>query len=142
MLEDGNIKEWISRISEPRDDLGGFPVCPYAKGADYNIIHTDGSDISPPPWNFELIIYVLPDYDADTVIKISESYNKLYPDLVFLPDPKDRETYINGILTSNGKKNLILCQYRDELSAARKKLAVTTYYDFWDSDYLKEILDT
>lgn len=141
MLEAGNIKEWVDRISKPSSSLGGLSVCPYAKGAKYEVVHTDGSDIDPPPWDFELIIYVLPDYDQETVVKISNEYNKLFPDLLFLPDPKDRKTYINGVLTSNGVHNLILCQYRNNLNNAREKLAKTSYYNYWDKDYLEEILN-
>jgi hypothetical protein len=136
-----DIKDWIDRISKPSDKLGGMPVCPYAKGSEYNIVKTDGSDIFPPPWSFDLYIYVLPDhYDQQMIIDIASEYNKMYPDLVFLPDPKDRYTEINGVQTNNGKYNLILCQWRAGLDEARIKLQKTTYYTHWAQEYLKEIL--
>jgi hypothetical protein len=135
------INEWIERITKPREELGGFGVCPYAKGAKYELIETDGGDINPPPWDFELIIYKLPaEYSPDEVCAIASEYNKMYPELVFLPDPKDKDTYINGVQTNNGKYNLILCQWRDNLNNAREKLANTTYYSYWSEEYLKEIL--
>lgn len=135
------IKDWIHRISQPTDQLGGMSVCPYAKGADYEIVHTDGGDISPPPWAFDLYIYVLPDsYDQETVIAIANEYNRLFSDLVFLPDPKDRHTEINGVQTNNGEQNIILCQWRDDLVKAREKLSTTKYYQYWSADYLEEIL--
>lgn len=135
------IEDWINRITLPREELGGFSVCPYAKGAEYEIVETDGSDIDPPPWDFELIIYKLPDsYVQDEVIAIAEEYNKIFPELVFLPDPKDRNTYINGVQTNNGEYNLILCQWRDNLNKAREKLSGTLYYTHWSEEYLKEIL--
>lgn len=135
------IEEWIKRITQPRTELGGMSVCPYAKGAEYTLIESDGSDIDPPPWDFELIIYKLPDdYSVDSVTAIADEYNKVYTDLVFLPDPKDKDTYINGVQTNNGKYNLILCQWRDNLNKAREKLANTSYYTHWSEDYLKEIL--
>jgi hypothetical protein len=137
------IKDWIERISKPSIGLEGMPVCPYAKGADYTIEYTDGSNISPPPWAFDLYIYVLPDlYDQDTVVSIAQEYNKLYADLVFLPDPKDRYTEINGVQTNNGEHNIILCQWRDDLERAREKLATTKYYQYWTADYLQEILQS
>jgi len=142
LLEDTKIKEWVETLSTPKEQLGNFPICPFSSNASYTVEYTDGSDIDPPPWDFELIIYVLPDYDEDTVIKIAQEYNKMFPNLVFLPDPKDRKTYINGVLTSNGNRNLILCQYREKLNAARQKLARTDYYKFWDEEYLMEILNT
>lgn len=138
-----NLDYWIEHISRPQKDLGNFSVCPFAKGADFEIIETDGSDISPPPWDFELIIYQLPnDLNAYDVIEIAKEYNKIYQDMIFLPDPKDRHTEINGVQTNNGRYNLILCQWRDNLNKAREKLMNTQYYEYWGDKYLKEILDT
>lgn len=135
------IDNWIKHITQPREELGGFSVCPYAKGAEYELIETDGSDINPPPWDFELIIYKLPnEYTIDEVVAIADEYNKLYPELVFLPDPKDRDTFINGVQTNNGEYNLLLCQWRDNLNKAREKLKATSYYTYWSEEYLKEIL--
>lgn len=135
------ISDWINRITTPRVELGEFSVCPYAKGAEYELIETDGGDINPPPWDFELIIYKLPvHYTVDEVFAIADEYNKMYPELVFLPDPKDRDTYINGVQTNNGQHNLILCQWRDNLNKAREKLTGTSYYTYWSEDYLREIL--
>lgn len=129
------------RITQPRQELGGLSVCPYAKGADYEIIETDGSTIDPPPWDFELIIYKLPDYyNQQEVNDIAAEYNKIYPDMVFLPDPRDKYTEINGVQTNNGEYNLILCQWRDNLNKARNKLKTTSYYTYWANEYLTEIL--
>ena len=137
------IESWIERISKPADLLGGFSVCPFAKGAEYSVHKTDGSDINPPPWDFELMIYVLPDhYTEEEVVAIANEYNKMYPDIVFLPDPKDRYTEINGVQTNNGEYNIILCQWRDNLDRARNKLKNTTYYTYWAEEYLNEILSS
>jgi hypothetical protein len=38
-----NIDDWIQRIMQPRAELGGMSVCPFAKAAEYEIIETDGS---------------------------------------------------------------------------------------------------
>lgn len=137
-----HIKDWISRISKPNKELGGLPVCPFASGAPYQLIQTDGN-IVPPVDDFEVIIYRLPDvFTQDEVCSIADQHNKLYPKLVFLPDPKDRHTEINGVQTSNGNANVILCQPREKLETARKKLVTTKYYDYWDKEYLEEILGT
>lgn len=138
-----DINNWIERIKQPREELGGMSVCPFAKSADYEIIETDGSDIDPPPWNFELIIYKLPDlYTVDELTAIANEYNNIFPDMVFLPDHKDKQTFISGVQTNNGTYNFILCQWRDNLETARSKLKKTNYYNFWDKDYLDEILKT
>jgi hypothetical protein len=123
--------------------LGGHSVCPFSKNTEYEIITTTGSDIDPPPWDFELIIYILPlHYTSTEVIEIAKEYNSIFTDLVFLPDPKDRYTELNGVQTNNGKHNLLLCQWRDNLENARLKLLNTAYYSFWSRDYLNEILST
>jgi hypothetical protein len=138
-----DISNWIKRIKQPREELGGMSVCPFAKSADYEIIETDGSDIDPPPWDFELIIYKLPDlYTIDELTAIANEYNNIFPDMVFLPDHKDKQTFISGVQTNNGTYNFILCQWRDNLETARSKLKKTNYYNFWDKDYLDEILKT
>jgi hypothetical protein len=133
--------DWIARISKPREELGGMPVCPFASTSELSIVDTDGSDINPPPWDFGLIIYRLPDkYTIEELDAIAKEYNTMYPEMVFLPDHKDRNTFINGVQTNNGIYNLILCQWRDGLEKARSKLSGTKYYTFWDEAYLKEIL--
>lgn len=138
-----DINNWISHLSTKQVLLGGLSVCPFAKSSEYEIVLTDGSNIDPPPWDFELIIYVLPeDYSQDELMAIAAEYNKIYSDLVFLPDHKDRYTEINGVQSNNSKHNLILCQWRDNLNTAREKLANTSYYSFWDQEYLKEILES
>jgi hypothetical protein len=135
------LNEWIDQISKPRDELDGMSVCPYAKKSEFKLVETNGSDIDPPPWDFELIVYKLPDhYTIDELVSIANEYNILYPDMIFLSDHKDRDTFINGVQTNNGKYNLILCQWRNNLESARTKLKTSNYYSFWDQEYLKEIL--
>ena len=137
------IADWIERLAKPREELGGMSVCPFAKNSDYSIVETDGSDINPPPWDFELIIYKLPDeYSIDELAELATEYNNIFPDMIFLPDHKDRETFINGVQTNNGVHNIILCQWRDNLEKARSKLKNTTYYSYWTDTYLKEILES
>lgn len=136
-----DITDWIDRLTTRQILLGGFSVCPYAKNAEYGIVETDGTNIDPPPWDFELLIYVLPpEWTQDELVQLAKEYSKIYASLVFLPDHKDRYTEINGVQTNNGKHNLLLCQWRDNLEGARKKLSETNYYSFWNQKYLEEIL--
>lgn len=138
-----HINTWITMLSTQQSALDNMPICPYAKGSEFELIESDGSNINPPPWDFDLIIYKLPDnYSVDELADIATEYNNMFPEMIFLPDHKDRDTFINGVQTNNSKYNLILCQWRDNLEKARSKLSNTTYYSFWNEDYLKEILNT
>ena len=81
------------------------------------------SQITPND-DFDVIIYVVEDsLDAQFLYDTVDDYNRNYPDYKFIPDHGKTKTYIQGIQTSNGKYNLVLCQSRNELTEARKKLA-------------------
>ena len=95
-----------------------------------------------PNSNFDVIINIVEDdIDANFLYDAVDDYNHYYPDYKFIADHGKTKTYIQGIQTSNGKYNLVLCQPREELTEARKKLAKTNYYDYWDKNYLKEVLE-
>ena len=76
-----HILNWIKEVSQVREELNGFAICPFASNSKFKIIEC------------------------------------------------------------NGKYNLILSQPTDKLKKFRKNLAKTSYYDMWDDEYLKEILE-
>lgn len=138
-IED-HILKWISKISIKRDELGGFPICPFASKAKFKIIECQVKDIMPIS-GYDILFYVIEDYfDLDAINFWVEFYNLMYPEYIFLEDHSTSDSYINGIQTNNGKYNLILCQNREDLRKNRKNLALTEYYTHWDEKYLKEIL--
>ena len=137
-----HILEWIGKISKTRSELGGLPVCPFAKKARYKVEHLVDLNINPVLGSLELIVYILDNkYTFEQLDTIAKEYNSFRPSLVFLPDGIDRYSNINGVQTSNGKYNILLCQDRAGLQKGRDTLQNTSYYSFWDKDYLKEILE-
>ena len=135
------ILSWIQKLSKIRPELGNFSICPYASGANFSIQEQKLCQIVPNS-NFDVIIYIVEDnIDANFLYDAVDDYNHNYPDYKFIADHGKTKTYIQGIQTSNGKYNLVLCQPREELTEARKKLAKTNYYDYWDKNYLKEVLE-
>ena len=135
------ILHWIQEISKVRPELGNFSICPYASGANFSIQEQKLSQIAPND-DFDVIIYIVEDsLDAQFLYDTVDDYNRSYPDYKFIPDHRKTKTYIQGIQTSNGKYNLVLCQSRNELTEARKKLAKTNYYDYWEKNYLEEVLE-
>ena len=135
------ILHWIQEISKIRPELGNFSICPYASGANFSIQEQKLSQIAPND-DFDVIIYVVEDnLDAQFLYDTVDDYNRIYPDYKFISDHGKTKTYIQGIQTSNGKYNLVLCQSRNELTEARKKLAKTNYYNYWEKNYLEEVLE-
>ena len=135
------ILHWISQISKIRPELGNFSICPYASGANFNIQEDQLLEIVPNS-DYDVIIHIVEDdIDADFLYEAVDDYNLIYPEYKFIADHGKTKTYIQGIQTNNGKYNLVLCQSRKELTEARKKLAKTNYYDYWDKNYLKEVLE-
>ena len=135
------ILRWIQEISKIRPELGNFSICPYASGANFNIQEDQLLEIVPNS-DYDVIIHIVEDdIDADFLYEAVDDYNLIYPEYKFIADHGKTKTYIQGIPTNNGKYNLVLCQPRKELSEARKKLAKTDYYNHWDKNYLKEVLE-
>ena len=143
MREEKNkyILHWVKQLSKLRPEIGNFSICPYASGANFQIIEEKLYKITPNS-EYDVIIYVVEDdISADFLYDAVDDYNRNYPEYRFIADHGKTKTYIQGIQTGNGKYNLVLCQPRKELTEARKKLAKTTYYDHWNKNYLEEVLE-
>jgi hypothetical protein len=136
-----DIEEWILKVSEVRPDLGGFAICPFAKQAKYKIVECPAVDIEPED-GYDVIIFVVEsNFTLDEVLKWVEIHNNKWSEWKFFEDCASYDTFINGIQTNNGKYNLILGQPKQKLRRFREILAKTNYYDYWNNDYLKEILE-
>ena len=140
-FKESDLIDWISKISEENPDIGGFAICPFAKHNTYKIVECSINDIKPLDEEFGVVIFVVED-DLDLAFarKKIEELNQTYSEYMFFDDFRDEVSYINGIKTNNGKYNLILYQNHDFLTKIRQKLAKTNYYDYWDDEYLQEIL--
>ena len=135
------ILHWIGQLSKIRPELGSFAICPYASKAKFAIFEEKLCRIMPND-EYDVIIYIVEDdIDKQFLYDAVDDYNHNYSDYKFIADHGKTKTYIQGIQTSNGKYNLVLCQPREELTEARKKLAKTNYYDHWEQNYLEEVLE-
>jgi hypothetical protein len=115
-----DINEWIDHISTPRSELGGMSVCPYVKKAKFELIETDGSDIRPPPWDFDLIIYILPDeYTIEDVTNIAIAYDSGIETVTIADDPATLDVtvslgeYVVPVTSVNGKTGAVVIDYPD-----------------------------
>lgn len=137
-----HLRAWIDYISLPQELIGGLSICPFAKAAKFDLISTTTDSIILPEKDFEIIIFKVEDnITPEKLMHVCRELNTKYKALIFLPDHKERKTYINSIRTNNMKLNLILCQKRDNLNKAREQLKNTNYYSYWNNDYLKEIME-
>ena len=134
------VHEWIEQLSVQHKELGGFAICPYASGSDTLIKDIGIDDIVPEP-GYDVIIFIVEDFwKPAKVRKWVKRYNEEYPLYWFMEDLSCENTYINGIKTNNSKLNIILCQSKRKIAQMRKKLAKTDYYNYWNEDYLNEVL--
>jgi hypothetical protein len=134
------ILEWASEVSKHREELGGLSVCPYASNSKIKVKECPIDDIVPES-GYDVIVFIVETFwRPDVLKKWVVHYNEKFPYYAFFEDCADQPTFINGVQTNNKKFNLILCQSKKKLSAYRKKLAETGYYNYWSEDYLKEIL--
>jgi hypothetical protein len=138
-----DIINWINRLDSPQKSIGNHSICPYAKSSTYKIIETRLDKISDVDESVDVIIYKVEDnVTLEQLNNQCKTLNAAYRHLIFLPDHKDKKTYIKEAQTNNGKYNLILCQKREKLEKFRMSLMKTDYYNYWDDEYLKEILGT
>jgi len=146
------VYEWVDRISERKKEIDGLSLCPFSKRA---LIEKKvfWSELDDDPeiyiencldklFDFEVAIFFdtkkeLTDEHLSTIVN---NLNKKRTDLIFLKSHPDNPGYIQGIFTGNGVYPAILAQKKDKLELARDALKKTKYYDFWDKDYLQEIL--
>ena len=138
--KEAHIKSWIRKVSKKRPELGNFSVCPFASKSKTYIKECSASDIVPVPGYDVAIFIVEKDLNLEDILKWVSFYNDRHQDYKFFEDTAERNTYINGVQTNNGRYNLILCQPKEKLSKFRQKLLETDYYKYWDDDYLREIL--
>ena len=136
-----HILNWIKEVSQVREELNGFAICSFASNSKFKIIECSVEDIAPIE-GYQVIIFIVEDHlDLDIIQSWVNFYNSKCEKWKFFEDCGAYNTYINDIQTNNGKYNLILSQPTDKLKKFRKTLAKTSYYDMWDDEYLKEILE-
>ena len=136
-----HIFNWIHEVSKVRQELNGFAICPFASKAKYRIVECSASAIEPIE-GMDVVIYIIEDeFNLDTVQEWVDICNSKYDEWKFFEDCGTYDTFINGIQTNNGKYNLILGQPTQKLRKFRENLSKTSYYDMWDDEYLKEILE-
>lgn len=134
------IHKWIKKVSKQRPELGNFSICPFASKSKTLIIECSINDIVPHE-GYDVVIFILEDHlSLDIIRKYVENYNNSHKNYKFFEDTYQKNTFINGVQTNNGKYNLILSQPVEKLRKFREKLLNTDYYKYWSDEYLQDIL--
>jgi len=140
MDKEAYVREWIRRVSILHPELGGFAVCPYASNAKFKIVECNIDDIEPIE-GYDVVIFIVEDYHSvEDILDWVESYNKIFEDWEFFEDCAEKISFVGEIQSNNGLYNLILAQPKTKLQQFREILGKTKYYDYWDDDYMREIL--
>ena len=146
------INEWVKKISKKRKEIGSLSLCPFAMKAmiEKKVLWFELEN--DPEIYIESCLDKLLDFEVaiffdtkkqlsdEDLSKIITNLNKKRTELIFLKSHPDNPGHIQGISTGNGFYPAILAQQKDKLLLARAALKKTKYYDFWDDDYLQEIL--
>mgnify|MGYP003341205414 FL=1 len=150
-----SLISWIKKISEKRNDLGGFSICPFAKKAlEENKIFWSYIAYEPISYisrymetmndkDYEIVVFynLSKNLSNEECLHIVHKLNSKFSNLIFLKDHPDDPGYINDIYTGNGEYPIILAQPRVKLEEAREKLSKTKYYDYWSEEYKNEIFN-
>ena len=134
------ILNWLKHVRQPRKELGGKSICPFAVVP--KILVFDRLDESCfQDLTDDITIYVESTVDStfNELDVVAKKLNELHTTHIFLPDHPHKKNYIQGIETGNGHLPLIIAQTRKELTEARMLLEKSNYYSYWDKDYLSEI---
>ena len=154
LLMENEIVKWFDHIQQPRAELGGSSICPFAKAAisakQYNIsnssvdhIHLDVETCDIV--KYKVCIFILPEYKqySETCLSAltTELNNqfRLYDKVVLDNDPR-KPFIINGVTTSFEHSYLWIVQSLSDLSQKYEMLKKSKYYTYWTQDQIDEVV--
>ena len=134
------VKKWLSQVKQPREELNGKSICPFARMPDVIVVDKLAID-NVKPVSDAITVYVESTVRSsfEDIDSICRQLKETNPNHIFLPDHPEKKNYINGVETGNGHLPIIIVQHKNELLSARRRLEKTDYYDKWDKNYLKDI---
>ena len=133
------IWDWIEEVSEKRVELGGHAIGPNSKDVKIVIIESPIDEIVPESGH-DVIIFIVQDFWRPfEVERWVQFYNEKFTYYKFFEDCASKNTQIGGIPTNNVKYNLILCQSKRKLSKVKESLTTSSYYQYWDEQYMKQV---
>ena len=152
-MED-QIHQWFSHIQQPREQLGGHSICPYARQAilktQYNIQTTELQYIRRDVevcdvQKYKVCIFPLKDYQQHTTQELealtkglNEEFMK-YDKVILDNDPRNPFT-LSGVTTTFEHCYLWIVQSLSDLTQKHLALKQTTYYSNWTQEQIDEVI--
>jgi len=146
------IEDYIKYISLKRKELGGHAICPFAKRFLDKTVIIESKDLQadaikclesqdrPMLW----MIYGCPNkFNKGWLESFCEKHKEKAKskDLWLIWDHPDQVNKIGDVETNNKEHGILLIQPLTELNEYSDKLKNTNYYDFWQKDYYKSIVE-
>ena len=148
------IHQWFNHIQQPREELQGYSICPYARQAilkkQYLIHTTDLEHIRRDVevcdvQKYKVCILPFPEYQQYTIVELealTKGLNKEFMkhDKVVLDnDPRNPFT-LQGITTTFEHCYLWIVQSLSDLTEKHLALKQTQYYSNWTQEQIDEVV--
>jgi hypothetical protein len=153
-MEISSISDWFNHIQTPKEELGGMPICPFAKAAIANkqvtIEQCSVEDIDQKVADcdvekYKVCIYYLPAYDQYTVQQLEQITQQLRDkyrtdDKVVLDNDPRSPFIIQGVTTTFQQCYLWIVQSLEDLTQKSNILKTTGYYNYWTKSQIDEVV--
>ena len=153
-MEISSIYDWFNHIQTPRPELGGTPICPFARAAiltkQFTIQECSLDDIEEKVGNcdiekYKVHILYLPTYEQYTVQELEQVtkqlINKYYNDDKVVLDNDPRNPFIiQGVTTTFEQCYLWIVQSLHDLTQKSNMLKATGYYNYWTKEQIDQVV--
>ena len=153
-MEIRKIQDWFTHIQTPKQELGGMPICPFAKAAiaskQYVIEQCSIDDIDHKVHDcdiqkYKVCIFYLPTYEQYTEEELEQKTKQLtskysVDDKVVLDNDPRNPFVIQGVTTTFDQCYLWIVQSLSDLSQKYEMLKKSKYYTYWTQDQIDEVV--
>lgn len=153
-MEISSIYDWFNHIQTPRQQLGGMPICPFAKAAIVNkqfiIQQCSLEDIDQKVLNcdiqkYKVCIYYLPTYEQYSIQSLEQITQQLTDkywkdDKIVLDNDPRNPFIIQGVTTTFEQCYLWIVQSLEDLTQKSNILKATEYYNYWTKSQIDEVV--
>lgn len=149
------IEDWFRTLIVPQKNLGGSPICPFAKGAienaQFQVVETTLATVQHQIQDcdiikYKVVIFTLQDYSKYTVENLQEEtlrLNKIFmlENKVVLDNDPRTPFHLNEVRTTYPNCYLWIVQDLEDLNKKSARLfEYSTYYKYWTQKQIDEVV--